>query len=95
MLIDYDEVKRQQTLENRSLDFADAGKVFTTGDGLFTVLDEREDYGEKRWQTMGPLNGDIVMIVWTQRKKARRIISMRKCNDREKRKYHETVDRSG
>lgn len=95
MLISYDEQKRASTLEHRGLDFADAGELLFSDLPVLTLLDDREDYGEERWQTMGPFRGDIVMIVWTQRDDARRIISMRKCNDREKGKYHETVDRSG
>ncbi|MNI32694.1 hypothetical protein D3C73_866150 [compost metagenome] len=95
MLIAYDEQKRAETLEHRGLDFADAGEVLFSDEPLLEVLDDRKEYGEQRWQTMGPFRGDIVMIVWTFRDGAHRIISMRKCNDREKGKYHATVDRSG
>ena len=95
MAVDYDEDKRQLTLLNRGLDFADASKVFENDALCLTILDDRTDYGEERWQTIGLLNGDIVMVVWTPREKARRIISMRKCNDKEKGKYNGTVDRSG
>jgi uncharacterized DUF497 family protein len=96
MPISYDENKRAETLEHRGLDFADAGETLFSDEGfLLTVHDDRREYGEQRWQTMGPFRGDIVMIVWTIRDGAHRIISMRKCNDREKGKYHATVDRSG
>lgn len=95
MSIDYDENKRRLTLDNRGIDFADAVEVFNRDELLLTVLDDRMEYGEERWQTMGPLLGELVMIVWTPRGNTRRIISMRKCNDREKGKYHATVDRSG
>ena len=95
MLIAYDEYKRQKVLEERGLDFEDAKLVFGSSSPLFTVEDDREDYGEVRWQTMGFLHDDLLMIVWTQRGATRRIISMRKCNDREKGIYHVKVDRSG
>lgn len=36
---------------------------------------------------MGDLNGRLVVIVWTQRAEYRRIISMRKANEREKASY--------
>ena len=49
-----------------------------------TVLDEREDYGEDRYQTIGLLDDEVVMVVWTPRGEDRRVISMRKCSAREK-----------
>ena len=49
-----------------------------------TLLDERQDYGEIRYQTYGLLDERLVMMVWTQRGETRHIISMRKCNAREK-----------
>ncbi len=42
-----------------------------------------KDYGEPRFVSAGRLSGRIVIIVWTPRGKARRIISMRKANERE------------
>ena len=95
MTITYDEIKRSKTLRERGLDFQDSHLVFTSEQPIITVLDDRNDYGEERWQTMGMLHDDLVMIVWTPRAEARRIISMRKCNDREKGYYHVTVDGSG
>jgi uncharacterized DUF497 family protein len=44
----------------------------------------RKDYGEERYQKVGYLAGRMVMVVWTPRSQSRHIISMRKCNDREK-----------
>ncbi|WP_082532092.1 MULTISPECIES: BrnT family toxin [unclassified Phenylobacterium] len=85
----YDEKKRKLTLENRGLDFADAGKIFA---GLtLTVEDDRTDYGEVRYQTIGRLVRSTLMVVWTPRGKARHIISMRKCNDREKERYRASL----
>ena len=93
MKIEFDEEKRQRTLADRGLDFADATIVF---DGpKFTVLDDREDYGEERFLTLGYLGDRLVAIIWTPRGAARRVISMRKCNDREQRKFRRFVDRSG
>ena len=62
-----------------------AGDVFS-GDTL-TVLDDRRDYGENRFITVGFLDGTMVVLVWTPRIKARRVISMRKANERERRLY--------
>ena len=42
-----------------------------------TVQDARRDYGEDRFITAGHLAGRCVVLVWTPRGEARRIISMR------------------
>ena len=84
MKITFDPVKRAATLQLRSLDFADAS-LFA---GLtMEVADSRQDYGEPRVQTIGYLAGRMVMVVWTPRGDARRIMSMRYCNDRERKIY--------
>jgi uncharacterized DUF497 family protein len=80
--ITYDPAKRQATLTERGLDFADAAKVF--GGVTLTLLDDRRDYGEPRYQTYGLLGRRLVMVVWTPRGADRHVISMRKCNAREK-----------
>ena len=54
--------------------------------------DDRADYGETRWSTVGRLNRARVVVVWTQRDEARRIISMRKCNAREQERYRAHLD---
>jgi uncharacterized protein len=83
--ITFDPAKRRTTIRDRGLDFADASIVFA---GLtMTVEDARRDYGEVRFQTVGFLAERMVMIVWTPRNKVRHVISMRKCNDREKKIY--------
>lgn len=85
MEITYDPEKRDSTLARRGLDFEDAVHVFA-GTTL-TIEDDRYDYAETRYQTIGLLNERLVMVVWTERGSARHIISMRKCNDREEKKY--------
>jgi uncharacterized protein len=81
MQIEFDPTKRDKTLEERGLDFAQAGLVFA-GKHL-TREDIREDYDEQRFQTAGWLDDRIVILVWTPRGKARRIISMRKAHERD------------
>jgi hypothetical protein len=85
--ITFDPAKRQAALNERGLNFADASIVFTGP--TITVQDTRRDYGESRFQTVGFLADRMVMVVWTPREEARHVISMRKCNDREKAIYQE------
>jgi uncharacterized DUF497 family protein len=83
--ITFNPAKRQAALSERGLDFADAAMVFAGP--TITVQDTRRDHGEARYQTVGFLADRMVMVVWTPRNEARHIISMRKCNDREKANY--------
>jgi uncharacterized DUF497 family protein len=83
--IAFDPDKREQTLRERGLDFAQAAEVFA---GVhFTQVDRRMDYGEERFITVGTLQGRTVVVVWTSRGLTRRIISMRKANAREQARY--------
>lgn len=81
MQIEFDHVKRDQTLSERGFDFARAVEVFT-GSHL-TRADTRIDYAEARFVTAGWLDARLVVVVWTPRGEVRRIISIRKANDRE------------
>ena len=90
MKITFDPAKRQAALLERGLNFADASIVFAGP--TITVQDIRRDYGETRFQTVGFLANRMVMVVWTPRNEARHVISMRKCNDREKAIYQERFD---
>ena len=92
MRIVFDPAKRALTLEKRGLDFALAGLMF--GERHMTRTDHRRDYGEPRFISIGSLGRDVVVLVWTPRGEARRIISMRKANAREKAFFEASVARS-
>lgn len=83
--ITHDPTKREATLKARGLDFDHALLVFD--EPTMDSLDERFEYGETRMVTVGLLAGRMVIIVWTQRDDARHVISMRKANDREQRRF--------
>ena len=85
MVVEFDAAKRDATLEVRGLDMARAGEVFAGA--TLTVEDDRQDYGEGRFITIGFLDERMVILVWTPRNGARRIISMRKANEREQALY--------
>jgi uncharacterized DUF497 family protein len=83
--ITFDPAKRQAALNDRGLNFADAETVFAGR--TINLRDTRRDYGEARFQTIGFLADRMVMVVWTPRGEARHVMSMRKCNAREKAIY--------
>lgn len=85
MKITYDPAKRASTLKERGLDFEDCEEVFAGP--TISKPDFRRDYNELRITTVGWLHGRMVVVVWTERDGTRRVISMRKANDREKAIY--------
>ncbi len=90
MKIEFDVAKRSKTLIERGLDFSRANEVF---EGLhLTQQDTRQTYEEDRFITVGHLDERLVILVWTPRDEVRRIISMRKANEREKTFYQRYLD---
>ncbi len=85
LVITFDPSKRAETLLYRGLDFAKAGIVFAGR--TVTIQDMRQDYGEDRYITAGYLAGQCVVLVWTPRGGARRIISMRKAHAKEEARW--------
>ena len=90
MAITFDSAKRDVTLVERGLDFADAETVI---DNLaFQWVDDRYDYGEERVAAIGSLNDRMVVVVWTKRGDDRHIISMRHAHDKELRRAKIRMD---
>jgi uncharacterized protein len=83
--VSFDLAKRDATLAERGLDFADAPQVFAGP--VFEFEDTRFDYPEERWSTIGLLDGRMVVLIWAETETGRRIISMRKANEREQARY--------
>jgi uncharacterized DUF497 family protein len=91
--VTFDPVKRLVTLQGRGLDFAsDAEKVFAGR--KVTFVDDRFDYGEVRWITIGWLNERMVVMVWTERPPDRHIISMRYCHAKEAEEFLKRFDQT-
>jgi uncharacterized protein len=92
--ITYDPAKRDWTLKERGLDFEDAAEVFAGR--VVNVPDTRNDYGEDRYRTYGFLRGRMVVVVWTPRgEDERRIISMRKANEKEQARLGQRFGEAG
>ena len=85
MKIEFDPAKRDLILSARGLDMARAEEIFATE--ILTVEDTRLDYGKTRFMTVGYLNSRMVVLVWTPQNSNRRIISLRKTNEREQTQY--------
>jgi uncharacterized DUF497 family protein len=84
MRITYDPAKRLRTLAERGLDFKDAAMIF---DGqTVEIEDTRRDYGEVRMICFGHLAGRLIVVGYAPRGTSRHVFSMRKANDREKKR---------
>lgn len=90
MRFEWDRRKSAANLEKHGLAFEDADTVFAGK--CVTFLDDRMDYGEERYLTLGLLMGRVVIIAHTVRGSVTRIISMRKANEREKAIYQKRLE---
>ena len=88
VLIEYDAVKDQFNQEKHGLSLAQAG-FFDWATALIRA-DTRFDYKEARYQALGLLGMRAHLAVFTIREDAVRIISLRRANRREERRYEET-----
>jgi hypothetical protein len=80
---EWDERKNEVNIRKHGFDFHDAWEVFQGP--LLARLDEREDYGEDRWQGIGLLRGQVVVVVFAQRRSdIVRVISLRKAKKHER-----------
>jgi uncharacterized DUF497 family protein len=90
MELEWDEAKRRKTLNERHLDFADV--VRFDHDTVVTWPDRRRDYGEPRFNSYGYLDGVLCTYCFTPRRGRVRVISMRKVNERERKRYEAGQD---
>ncbi len=86
MVFEWDEYKREETLARRNLDFASV-EYFDWG----TAVYERSDrYSETRYMATGYIFNRLHRVVYTIRDDRTRIISLRRANARERRRYAQT-----
>ena len=91
MIFEWDEAKHAENLRKRGFGFDDASLIF---DGpVLESLDERRDYGEVRIRAVGETNGRVLAVVYTDRGEARRIISARPANRKERQQWQSFVRR--
>jgi uncharacterized DUF497 family protein len=85
MEFEWDEAKDARTMRERGLSFDDAARIFRGR--VVTWEDDRRDYGEQRFRVVGETEGDILHVVYTWRGEAMRIISVRRANRKEIRRW--------
>lgn len=89
-MFEWDEGKSEANLRERGFDFAYAALIFQ---GPTVEWDDvRRDYGERRILAIGQVEEDLLVVVYTWRGAARRIISARLANRRERDAYRKAFE---
>lgn len=86
--ITYDQAKNAANVALGRPSFEDVAR-FDFQTALFTV-DDRRDYGEIRYRGFGFLGGRLHALVFTETAGGIRVISFRKANKREVKRYEQT-----
>lgn len=73
---EWDEQKRLANARKHGIDFADAISIFESD--IVVMLDDRFDYSETRYSAFGLLQGNVIVVAYTERGKRIRLISARK-----------------
>jgi uncharacterized protein len=81
MRFEWDERKRKLNLRDHGFDFRDAPSLFEGP--TYTFEDDRFNYDEQRFVTLGFLGGVAVSVVHTETLKVIRVISLRRATQRE------------
>ena len=85
MEYEWDEAKRQANIEKHLIDFS-AALHFEWEDATI-FEDTRKNYQERRFVAYGYIHQRLVAMVYTMRGDTVRIISLRKANQREVKRY--------
>ena len=92
MKFEWDEQKNRINIQKHGIGFEDAKALYK--DVRITAVDTQKSYGETRKISLGTIHGRICVLVYTERKGITRIISARKANQRERRRYNDFIKRA-
>ncbi|MFN6236766.1 BrnT family toxin, partial [Microcystis sp.] len=79
-------------IEKHGIDFADLEAIFRGP--IIERVDTRQNYGEIRVILVGTIDNIVLVVVYTWRGSVRRIISVRRANNRERRTYYQSHPRT-
>src|SRR5229473_6393295 len=88
---EWDPDKEKENIRKHKVDFETASQIWESF--VFEQNDDRRNYGESRLQALGEIDGRLMVVVFTWRGTARRIISARKANPREKSRFEAEIHR--
>lgn len=91
MRFEWDADKAQHNRRKHQVSFEVAARVFLDPNRIETY-DDRDNYGEDRWKTVGLVEAQWLAVVYTLRgdhEETIRIISARRADESEKRAYRQ------
>ena len=84
--ISFDPAKNEANIRERGLPFSLVKDEFEWGSAQ-VIEDRRRDYGERRYRALGLIGIRLHAVVYTPRANGMHVISLRKANRREERRY--------
>lgn len=90
MVFEWDDRKAAQNVAKHGVSFEYAVRIFLDPLRLDSK-DTRRDCSEERRLTLGRIDERFFVVAYTPRGTVIRLISARKANEREQRKYYETL----
>ena len=88
MCFEWDEEKAAANVAKHGIRFDYAARVFLDPHRI-EMPDDREEYGEVRYKTIGMVDNRVLVVVYTIRNGNIRLISARRAERYEQRQYHE------
>lgn len=88
MTFEWDEEKATANVAKHGIRFDYAARVFLDPYRI-EMPDDREEYGEVRYKTMGMVESRVLVVIYTIRNGNIRLISARRAERYEQRHYHE------
>jgi uncharacterized protein len=92
MNFEWDDDKNDVNRQKHGVDFVEAMLIFEND--VLTAEDTRQDYGERRFRSIGLVDGNCFVVVHTRRGDAMRLISAWKGGTDERENYRSHVARA-
>lgn len=89
MKLEWDEAKEKTNISKHGFSFKLVRYLFQAD--IVYHMDNRKNYGETRYSALGTYQGLYFNFIFTIRDKCFRIISLRKANKREQKRYCERI----
>jgi uncharacterized DUF497 family protein len=84
---EWDDDKAEENFRKHGVDFETAAEAFRDVYGV-EELDASMDYGESRFKLIGHAAGSLILVIYTERGDAIRIISARQATRRDHDRYY-------
>jgi uncharacterized protein len=88
-MFEWDNNKNNGNIAKHGISFPNAKRIWLGP--VIEVPDMRFNYGEDRFVAFGEVDGEVLAVVDTWRRPARRIISARRANHGERRIYYQAI----